>query len=691
MPSSSRSQLALPALDQSFTPAASNQPTRPIIRVMAPAEDGWSRVQQDCHEYPTIIDTVRPRQAPASGCSVVMPGADCIDAPSTAYESFLAQRSRVVRMFNLPPAASSFLSAVFCPSFDGPEQNGMGLSAPVTMWSIREGYCGPRPDEEESVWAVFRTHNEAVAALALDGALLSVVPALEHELLPFQKLQRFELSGPTPAMHILSAPALYIPPSPATSLPSLSPTRKTRPTSLRSSLSTNDMHAMYDATRLPQVDRPPVSGSYTLSTNPPAARANFRMGDWMCPAPNCAVHNFQRNLSCIGCGSARPVDRYSSPEPRSPIAWSAQNRVCPSPRFMGMQNFHPGMSQPPLSPLQSTSAPLDLNRLVKSQPAPHSPLGPKTPAYPILTPSGRALAAGGKVQNVSIDPFSPCLMWWPDNEPLPEQSQIRPSGLIGVQHPPILNTGNRGPIEHQPGDWVCGKCSYLNWRRRKVCQTCFPYAEGNGDSISAAVQAERIALLASVIAKEAHPTSAQMPPAMASHGASMHQSHPVAPQPQPRSSLFIDISPELRSTQSRTDLPSDDTSLYMSSRTIYQTSGHSQPSTPSSTNPAHTNFPQNRQTTGPAAPLLPSFLHDMVRSPSLSPASTSSAFSLEDFDESFSLHGPAQPRQERKLVSKSSFSSLGGGNIWRLDGEESKALSTVNQLERQFALVDISR
>lgn len=37
-----------------------------------------------------------------------------------------------------------------------------------------------------------------------------------------------------------------------------------------------------------------------------------------------------------------------------------------------------------------------------------------------------------------------------------------------------MNTGNKGPIEHQPGDWVCHKCGYLNWRRRKVCQTCFP-------------------------------------------------------------------------------------------------------------------------------------------------------------------------------------------------------------------------
>ncbi|TFK48337.1 hypothetical protein OE88DRAFT_1664860 [Heliocybe sulcata] len=699
MQSYARSQLHLPALDHSLTPVPSNQHTRPIIRVMAPVEDGWSRVQ-DFSDYPTVVDTFVPRpvsdETPASGRSVLMHKSDTTRAPNTAYESFVTECSRVVRIFNLPPAAPSFLSAVFGASFDGTEQYGMCLTPPVSMWCIREGYSGPRPDEEDSVWAVFRTHDEAVAALVLDGAVLSVAPALEHELLPFQKLQRFDLSGPTASMHVLSAPTLHIPPSPATSLPSLSPTRTTRPTPLRTSVSTNDMHTrvMHDATRFPQDDHHPMPGSYTLSSNPPAARANFRMGDWMCPSPNCAVHNFQRNLSCIGCGSARPVNGYSPPEPLSPTAWSAQNRLCPSPRFMGPQSFHPGMSQPPLSPLQSTSAPLDLSRLIRSQPSPHAPLGSKPPSYPVLTPSGRALAVGGKVQNVSTDPFAPCLMWWPDNEPLPEQSQIRPSTLTGLQfqHPPILNTGNRGPIEHQPGDWVCGKCSYLNWRRRKVCQTCFPYAEGNGDSISAAVQAERIALLASVIAKETQATPTQLsPPAMPSHGAPMHPAHAIGPHPsQSRSTLFIDISPELRGTQSRIDLPSDDTSMCMGSRTIYQTSGHPQASPPSSANSARLSFPI-RQAPAPSVPLLPSFLHDIVRSPSLSPASTSSAFSLEDPDESFSLNGHAQPRQDRKLVNKGSFSSLGGGSIWRLDGEESKALSSVNQLERQFTLVDINR
>ncbi|KAJ7739526.1 hypothetical protein B0H16DRAFT_1268724, partial [Mycena metata] len=43
-----------------------------------------------------------------------------------------------------------------------------------------------------------------------------------------------------------------------------------------------------------------------------------------------------------------------------------------------------------------------------------------------LTPSGRALARRGKFTNISADPLNPCMMYWPENEPLPEAGQIRP-------------------------------------------------------------------------------------------------------------------------------------------------------------------------------------------------------------------------------------------------------------------------
>ncbi|KAJ6449082.1 hypothetical protein C8R47DRAFT_941113, partial [Mycena vitilis] len=51
---------------------------------------------------------------------------------------------------------------------------------------------------------------------------------------------------------------------------------------------------------------------------------------------------------------------------------------------------------------------------------------------PFLTPSGRAWAIGGGVRNISTDPASPCFMYWPDNEPLPEQGQIRPPQVIWI-------------------------------------------------------------------------------------------------------------------------------------------------------------------------------------------------------------------------------------------------------------------
>ncbi|KAI0063288.1 hypothetical protein BV25DRAFT_1915213 [Artomyces pyxidatus] len=228
----------------------------------------------------------------------------------------------------------------------------------------------------------------------------------------------------------------------------------------------------------------------TVLTTPPPSRA-FRHGDWLCvpalaylaasplipsplipligpscPASACAAHNFGRNHACIACGCPRPApDMHDTSHPAVP-------RVPRDTDFPPLQKPHP------------------------AQPA----------AHPLLTPSGRALAHGGALLDLSTDPTVPCVLWWPDNEPRPHPGQVRPPFAAPAAKstmaalPPIMNTGNRGPIEHQPGDWVCEKCSYLNWRRRKVCQTCYPYAEGNGDSISAGVQAERIALLRSFLA-----------------------------------------------------------------------------------------------------------------------------------------------------------------------------------------------
>ncbi|KZV90202.1 hypothetical protein EXIGLDRAFT_126858 [Exidia glandulosa HHB12029] len=218
--------------------------------------------------------------------------------------------------------------------------------------------------------------------------------------------------------------------------------------------------------------------SYTLSTNPPNPRSPsnaFRQGDWLCPRPFCSVHNFSRNIACISCGGPRPplpVTSPATPSYASPMPWASPQSALQmqSPRFAA--------TTPTLS-MQTKS-----------------PNGQS-----LLTPSGRSFSVGGKVQNVSSDPLAPCIIFWPDNEPFPEQGQIRPPMASSVQ-PPILNTGNKGPIEHQPGDWICQRCEYHNWRRRKVCQTCFPFAEGNSDNVTTAAQQDRINLLASLLAQQ---------------------------------------------------------------------------------------------------------------------------------------------------------------------------------------------
>ncbi|ETS62599.1 hypothetical protein PaG_03236 [Moesziomyces aphidis] len=52
-------------------------------------------------------------------------------------------------------------------------------------------------------------------------------------------------------------------------------------------------------------------------------------------------------------------------------------------------------------------------------------------------------------------------------------------GRMPASEPPIVNTGNSGPMCVQPGDWICTSCGFVNWRRREVCMRCFPHADGN--------------------------------------------------------------------------------------------------------------------------------------------------------------------------------------------------------------------
>lgn len=141
----------------------------------------------------------------------------------------------------------------------------------------------------------------------------------------------------------------------------------------------------------------------------------------------------RRNLACIGCGCPRSGSGVSSSH--SPSTNLPTSRVVSSPRFATFPSYdYPSSASPHL---QTTPQVYSNSHHHTSTPYSPSPLSPPTSnhgksAHPLLTPSGRAFAIGGKVQNVSSDPLSPCIMYWPDNEPFPEQGQIRPSGLVGV-------------------------------------------------------------------------------------------------------------------------------------------------------------------------------------------------------------------------------------------------------------------
>jgi hypothetical protein len=210
-----------------------------------------------------------------------------------------------------------------------------------------------------------------------------------------------------------------------------------------------------------------------------------------------AILDIRRNAACFNCRNPRvrngPVADMYSPAPRLPISPRFAAGPSSSPAFGMPAAFNGGSRQPPVA------------RATFPPPARQPP----APTYSVLTPSGRTFAQGGKVQNISSDPHNVIFLFWPANEPPPQQSQLRPP-LVNhsnvrfshvallvpeltryLQLPPIMNTGAKGPIEvrsrwlrfrahrltlaqHQPGDWVCGVCQYLNWRRRKICQACFP-------------------------------------------------------------------------------------------------------------------------------------------------------------------------------------------------------------------------
>ncbi|KAI0270759.1 hypothetical protein BC834DRAFT_532431 [Gloeopeniophorella convolvens] len=541
--------------------------------------------------------------------------------------AFIKSGSRVLMFYDLPLVPSAFLFELFYRSTRDKDR----APIPKSLWVRCTSYAGTTT--ATGVWAVFGSHAEARAALAYFSASVSISPALESDLEPLHSLQRFQLR-PTDT-YMSSESTLTKTPSIGTHRPSklIWPSHP------------------YSSDRISR--NIPLEPGYTISSNPPNPRTAFRAGDWICPSTNCAAHNFGRNLSCIGCGCPRPSPTQG-PFPQvstSPV----QSTRLPSPRFAGA----PEPQMPPL-------------------------LSHKTPH--VLTPSGRAFSMGGRVQDISSDPLSPCIMFWPDNEPLPEQGQIREGSLAGFPHPPILNTGNRGPIEHQPGDWVCKKCNYLNWRRRKVCQTCYPYADGNGDSIPAAVQADRIERLREALTATLPPSLSTLQPASASRLPLQPLMASQRPHSRSMDSYGSRSMNYLSSLRPRDRAQSAMESGSRFEDTIYQTSGHPMSS---SLETMPLSFAD------PSGHFLPSCLQEVLQSPSLSPTSTASAdLSADELVVSpisvYSTNSQVpylDGERPVRLHRTPSSVSMGVSSIWQLDGEESKALSGSKSSQGEVARV----
>ena len=163
-------------------------------------------------------------------------------------------------------------------------------------------------------------------------------------------------------------------------------------------------------------------------------------------------NRFRRNTVCIACGRGRAG---GAPAPPTDPMLSPSFQVSyPSPRFATrFNNVQSAPHSPPSSAPPSAAAPRFPMQTASSALAAaqaQMPAKAPPPQYPPLTPSGRALSIGGRVRNISTDAMSPCVMYWPDNEPLPDKSQIRPidSALItvrawpvGASHPRLMFCG----------------------------------------------------------------------------------------------------------------------------------------------------------------------------------------------------------------------------------------------------------
>jgi hypothetical protein len=190
----------------------------------------------------------------------------------------------------------------------------------------------------------------------------------------------------------------------------------------------------------------------------------------------------------------------------------------------------------------------------------------------------------------------------------------------------------------------------------------FSDAEGNGDSISAAVQSERINLLTSLLAQNQLPLRTTPSSVDVPRRNTVTQ---VQHQRPPES-----VMPSSRLSRSQIDLRA--AAQYPDPQFIYETSGPHRYALPL--------FPSMRELEdalplNAPVPHLPSFLQDIVQSPTLSPTSTSSAdLSIEEYED---LSPSPRPGRDQVVARDESASNFPLGNIWRLNDEETTNIAGI--------------
>ncbi|BGP27387.1 proteophosphoglycan ppg4 [Rhodotorula toruloides] len=203
-----------------------------------------------------------------------------------------------------------------------------------------------------------------------------------------------------------------------------------------------------------------------------------------------------------------------------------------------LSHYHlpPFPGTPPFTPVDSTGPPHPPPKSYTARPCPqflavppqraktvtppgavsffHPPPPPPASVVALTVSSGPSAAADAFSSEYPLSESDTAKIAALHNGRIPTLQQLAPPDHVfaAAGQQPIVNTGNVGPMVVQAGDWRCGVCSFVNWRRRKICLKCFPYANDIGHVLT--IQSQRAAYLA-VPTPTSHPgwTSSASPAA----------------------------------------------------------------------------------------------------------------------------------------------------------------------------------